>query len=151
MLFALNPAIQESLQRNWAETEKRYSALVEGTPPEDSGTIRTWLRENRNLRVYSGPPGEDGKLAITHYKVRRTNPERTLLLEVRIETGRKHQIRAHLSELGCPVVGDAKYGARTNPIRRVGLHAFLLIFKHPATGERIRLRTPIPASFRSGG
>jgi 23S rRNA pseudouridine1911/1915/1917 synthase len=147
MLFALSPEIQEKLQRNWADTEKRYWAVVEGRPPEETGTIRSWLRENRAHRVYSGPRSPEAKLAVTHYRVRQTVPGRALL-DVRIETGRKNQIRAHLSELGCPVVGDRKYGARTNPIRRLGLHAFLLAFTHPVSGERIRLRLPLPSAFR---
>jgi 23S rRNA pseudouridine1911/1915/1917 synthase len=149
MLFALSPEVQEGLQRAWATTEKHYWALVEGHPPEDEGTIRSWLRENRAHRVFSGPRGPEAKLAVTHYRVRRSTPSRTLL-EVQIETGRKNQIRAHLAELGCPVVGDRKYGARTNPIRRLGLHAFLLAFTHPVTGERIRLRTPLPSLLRIG-
>jgi 23S rRNA pseudouridine1911/1915/1917 synthase len=147
MLFALRPEVQEKLQRNWATTEKGYWALVEGRPPEEMGTVRSWLRENRAHRVFSAPRGPESKLAITHYRVRRTAPGCTLL-EVRIETGRKNQIRAHLSGLGCPVVGDRKYGARTNPIRRLGLHAFLLAFTHPVSGERIRLRLPLPPAFR---
>jgi 23S rRNA pseudouridine1911/1915/1917 synthase len=149
MLFALHPSIQERLQRTWATTEKRYWVRVEGRPPEGAGTIRTWLRENRAHRVYSGPRGPGANLAITHYRVRQTGADGALL-EVRIETGRKNQIRAHLSELGCPVVGDRKYGARTNPLRRLGLHAFLLAFTHPVTGERVRLRLPLPGAFRIG-
>jgi len=149
MLFAFSPEVQEGLQRAWATTEKHYWALVEGHPPEEEGTIRSWLRENRAHRVFSTPRGPEAKLAVTHYRVRRSTPSRTLL-EVQIETGRKNQIRAHLAELGCPVVGDRKYGARTNPFRRLGLHAFLLVFTHPVTGERIRLRLPLPSAFRTG-
>jgi 23S rRNA pseudouridine1911/1915/1917 synthase len=149
MLFALSPEVQERLQRNWTTTEKRYWALVEGCPLDDTGTIRSWLRENRVHRVYSVPRGPEAKLAVTHYRVRRAAPG-WALLEVQIDTGRKNQIRAHLSELGCPVVGDRKYGARTNPIRRLGLHAFLLAFTHPVSGERIRLRLPLPSAFRIG-
>lgn len=147
MLFALSPEVQEKLQRAWATTEKRYWALVEGHPPEDEGTIRSWLRENRAHHVYSAPRGPEAKLAVTHYRVRRTTPSLTLL-EVQIETGRKHQIRAQLSELGCPIAGDRRYGARTNPLQRICLHAFLLAFTHPVTGERIRLRLPLPSAFR---
>jgi 23S rRNA pseudouridine1911/1915/1917 synthase len=147
MLFALSPQIQDRLQRAWASTEKRYWALVEGHPPEEEGTVRSWLRENRAHRVYSVPEGPEAKLAVTHYRVRRRG-NKLSLLEVRIETGRKNQIRVQLSDLHCPVVGDRKYGAHTDPIHRVGLHAFLLIFTHPVSGERIRLRLPIPGAFR---
>jgi len=149
MLFALSAEAQEGLKRAWATTEKHYWALVEGRPPEDEGTVRSWLRENRAHRVFSAPRSPEAKLAITHYRVRRVARAHTLL-EVEIETGRKNQIRAHLSELGCPIAGDRKYGARTNPIRRLGLHAFLLAFTHPVTGERIRLRTRLPAAFEIG-
>jgi len=149
MLFALSPEIQASFQRAWTTTEKRYWALVEGRPPEKAGTIQSWLRENRAHKVYSAPKGPEAKLAVTHYRVRRTDPACSLL-EVQIETGRKNQIRVHLSELGCPIVGDRKYGARTNPIRRLGLHAYLLAFMHPVSGERIRLRLALPGAFRRG-
>jgi 23S rRNA pseudouridine1911/1915/1917 synthase len=149
MVFALSERVQERLQRTWATTEKRYWALVEGAPPEEKGTISTYLRENRAHKVYSVREGPDAQLAITHYRVHRTNTKRSLL-EVRIETGRKNQIRAHLSELGCPIVGDRKYGALTDPIHRVGLHAFHLGLTHPVTGERVRLRLPIPGAFRVG-
>jgi len=148
MLFALSPRIQERLQRAWKQTEKRYMALVEGRPRPPEGTIRNWLRENRVHRMYStSRPGPGAKEAVTHYRVRRS-ARGLSLVEVEIETGRKNQIRAHLSELGCPIVGDRKYGALTNPLKRLGLHAFLLAFTHPVTGERIRLRLPLPRAFR---
>jgi 23S rRNA pseudouridine1911/1915/1917 synthase len=147
MLFALTPQVQEKLQRYWNTTEKRYWTLVEGAPPQEKGTIRSYLRESSVHRVYSAPEGPDTKLAITHYRLRRSGGGRSLL-EVRIETGRKNQIRVQLADLGCPIVGDRKYGARTDPIHRLGLHAFLLIFNHPVNGERIRLRLPIPGAFR---
>jgi len=149
MLFALSQDIQERLQRTWATTEKRYWALVEGCPRAQTGTIRSWLHENRVHRVYSAPRGPGARLAVTHYRVARTQANRSLL-DVRIETGRKNQIRVHLSELGCPIVGDRKYGARTNPIGRMGLHAYFLAFTHPVSGERIRLRLPLPGMLRIG-
>lgn len=147
MVFALHPRIQERLQTNWHDTEKRYWALVEGRPEQDSGTIRSFLRENSVHRVYSTVEGPEAKLSVTHYRVRRTGTSHSLL-EVRIETGRKNQIRVHLSDLGCPIAGDRKYGAHSDPLRRLGLHAFLLAFDHPATGKRMRLRSPMPGAFR---
>jgi 23S rRNA pseudouridine1911/1915/1917 synthase len=147
MLFAFSQDIQERLQRTWATVEKHYWALVEGRAPEGAGTIRSWLRENRVHRVYSVPEGRGAKLAVTHYRVQRVYRAHSLL-DVRIDTGRKNQIRVHLSELGCPIVGDRKYGARTNPIRRLGLHAYALAFTHPVSGEWIRLRLPLPSAFR---
>lgn len=149
MLFALGPAAQDTLQSSWPSTEKHYWALVEGSPPQEEGTIRSWLRENSAYKVYSVPEGADAKLAVTHYRVCKTGPARSLL-EVRIDTGRKNQIRVQLSDLGCPIVGDRRYGARTDPIRRLGLHACLLAFDHPVSGERVRLELPLPGTFRTG-
>ena len=149
MLFALSLAAQDKLQSSWPSTEKRYWALVEGAPPQEEGTIRSWLRENSAYRVYSAQEGPDAKLAVTHYRVCKTGPARSLL-EVRIETGRKNQIRVQLSDLGCPIVGDRRYGARTDPIRRLGLHACLLVFTHPVSGERVCLQLPLPGAFRVG-
>ncbi len=149
LLFALSREIQLQLRDTWSTTEKRYWALVEGRPPREADTIRSWLRENRNQRVYSAPEGPGAKLAITHYRVKEFR-ETCTLLDVQIDTGRKNQIRVHLSELGCPIVGDPKYGARTDPIGRLGLHAYFLAFTHPVSGERIRLRSPMPDAFRQG-
>jgi 23S rRNA pseudouridine1911/1915/1917 synthase len=149
MLFALSLPVQDRLQWTWGTTEKRYWALVEGTPPQKEGTIQSWLREDRTHRVYSAPEGPETRLAVTHYRLCKTG-ERRSLLEVRIDTGRKNQIRVHLSELGCPIVGDRRYGCQTDPIGRLGLHAGFLAFTHPVTGERIRLHLPVPRSFRAG-
>jgi len=150
MLFAKSQAIQEVLQRNWSTTEKLYSALVEGHPPEKEGCIRSWLKENRIHKTYSGPEGPDAKYAITRYREHKRYP-RHALLEIDIETGRKNQIRAHLSELGCPIVGDRKYGAAENPIHRLALHAFSLSFTHPVSGERITVKSPVPGIFEELG
>jgi 23S rRNA pseudouridine1911/1915/1917 synthase len=147
MLFAKSLEAQEILQRNWSGTEKLYCALVEGHPAEKEGTIRTWLRENRAHSVYSGPQGPEGKLAITHYRQLKALPRHTLL-EIHLETGRKHQIRVHLAELGCPIVGDQRYGARPSPIRRMGLCAFSLAFDHPFHNQRVKLVIPVAKALR---
>ena len=150
MLFAKSQAIQETLQRNWSDTEKLYCALVERHPPEKEGCIKTWLKENRIHKVYSCPESTHAKYAVTRYRELKRYPRHTLL-EIRLETGRKNQIRAHLSELGCPIVGDRKYGAAENPIHRLALHAFSLSFTHPVSGERITLKSPIPKIFEEFG
>jgi 23S rRNA pseudouridine1911/1915/1917 synthase len=147
MLFAKSLEAQEVLQRGWSSTEKLYSALVEGHPPQREGTIRNWLRENRAHKVYSGPKGSEAKLAITHYRQVKVLPEHTLL-EIRPETGRKHQIRVHLSEMGCPVVGDRRYGASRSPIHRFGLCAYSLAFDHPSSRRRVKLVIPVPKVMR---
>lgn len=150
MLFAKTPEVKEALQKNWSETEKRYYALVEGHPPEKEGTIKSWLKESPTYKVYSGAKGPHAKYAVTHYRKIKEYPRHSLL-EIRLETGRKNQIRVHLSGIGCPIVGDRKYGATGNPICRLGLHAFALSFTHPVSGKRIRLESPIPKAFMEFG
>ncbi len=155
MLFARSEEAKRALQEGWEKTRKYYSALVEGRPPEAEGTIEGWLcPKGVNLMRSCPPPaageraGETGaKKAVTHYRTVRQG-RRFSLLEVRLETGRKHQIRVHLSEAGCPVVGDRKYGFKgKNPLRRMGLHATRLVFYHPVTSRKITLESPMPGSF----
>jgi 23S rRNA pseudouridine1911/1915/1917 synthase len=146
MVFAFSPEIKRTMQDNWDKTEKLYYALVEGRPPQKEGVIQSWLREDRIFKVYSCPEGPDAKYAVTHYRAIEEYSKFTLL-EVRLETGRKNQIRVHLSEMGCPIVGDKKYGAKGNPIQRLGLHAFSFAFDHPVTGERMKLQISKPRSF----
>jgi 23S rRNA pseudouridine1911/1915/1917 synthase len=147
MLFAKEEDVKHDLQENWSHTEKLYLALVEGHPAQESGTVRNWLKENSAMQVFVATERTPGaQLAVSHYRVLKTYASKSLL-EVRIETGRKHQIRIHMAELKCPIVGDKKYGAIGNPIRRLGLHAFSLSFTHPVTGERIHLEAPVPAAF----
>lgn len=148
LLFARHPEIRDRLQAGWDAVEKTYFAIVEGTPPEAAGTIENHLIEGDNLRVRIGRPGGASKLAITHYRLLETRGRRSIL-EVRLGTGRKHQIRVHLASLGCPIVGDADYGARSNPAHRLGLHAWRLAFDHPATGVRLDVESPIPKALKS--
>ena len=146
MVFAKSPHIQEILQENWEKTVKKYLALVENTPPHPEGIIDSKLKENRAHKVYTDNDSPYSKRAITHYKVTQSFASHSLL-EVDIKTGRKNQIRAHLSELGCPIVGDKKYGTGDRLLRRLGLHAFYLKFPHPRTGEDIEIKSPIPKVF----
>ncbi|HPO12182.1 MAG TPA: RluA family pseudouridine synthase [Candidatus Hydrogenedentes bacterium] len=149
ILLAKTLETKKKLQKEWNQTIKLYGALVEGHPPQDQDTIKTWLREENTLKVHSVPKGPGAQLAITRYRVKKAY-DRYTLLEVRIDTGRKNQIRVHLSELGCPVAGDEKYGAKTNPIRRLALHAYRLVFTHPVTGERVTVESPLPKPFFLG-
>ncbi|MDA8091093.1 MAG: RluA family pseudouridine synthase [Nitrospiraceae bacterium] len=152
MLFAKNQEIKKAIQDSWDKTEKIYNALVEGRPPKDEDTITGWLCESGESLVWSCPaPAPDSKsfakYAVTHYKFI-TGNRRYSLLEVRIETGRKHQIRVHMKDIGCPVVGDKKYGATgKSPIERMGLHAARLTFTHPVNGRKIVIVSPMPKSF----
>ena len=146
LLFAKSEAVQQRFQNEWNTLIRRrgYRAVVEGAPPEPAGTIRTQLRENRIHRVYSVRSG--GKTAVTHYQVERLGADYALLA-VAIDTGRKNQIRVHVSELGCPVAGDKVYGAATDPLGRLCLHAHELSFAHPVTGAELLLRSETPRGF----
>ena len=145
LILAKTEAVKLALQENWGRFKKEYFAVVEGQPKERIGTCSSYLHKNKILRVLSSPrPGAPGaKRAVTHYEVLRPG-ENYSLLKVRLETGRKHQIRVHLSDLGHPVAGDKDYGAKTDPSKRIALHAWRLEFKHPVTGKELVLTSPLP-------
>lgn len=149
MMFAKSKKIQEILQKDWNNSiiERSYIAIVEGVIEKTEGTVTSWLKENKALVVYSSQTPDDGLKAVTHYKVLKTNKVFSLL-EVKLETGRKNQIRVHMKDIGFPVTGDKKYGAKLNPIGQMGLHARVLSFKHPVTGKALRFDTPIPMKFQ---
>lgn len=148
MMFAKSKQIQEILQKDWNESiiERSYVVVVEGIVEKPEGTVTSWLKENKALVMFSSQTPDDGQKAITHYKVLKTD-KLFSLLEVKLETGRKNQIRVHMKDIGHPVTGDKKYGAKLNPIGQMGLHARVLAFKHPVTGRTLRFDTPIPAKF----
>lgn len=149
VLFAKNEEMKRALQDNWGENvETRvYLAVVEGRPPEEQGTCRSWLLETVTHLVWSAGPESGGKEAITHYRVLASEGGYSLL-QVSLETGRKNQIRVQLADLGCPVAGDKQYGARTSPMGRLGLHAGELAFTDPRTDERRAFTAPIPREFK---
>ena len=149
LVFAKSERIRERLRALFRshEIERRYWAIVEGRVEAASGTIRSRLAEDRSRRMHSTGEGGLGKLAVTHFRVLRRWPNLTAL-EVTLETGRKNQIRAHLSELGHPIAGDRAYGSKTDRLGRLALHAFLLGFAHPSTGRRLLCRTTPPPEFR---
>jgi len=150
MIYAKNEQVKEQLQESWKEAvpERVYFALVEGEVKKDEATIHTWLKETKTLRMYASPTANGGQEAITHYKVLQRS-KKFSLLEVRLETGRKNQIRVHMEYIGHPVVGDKKYGSRSNPIGRLGLHAGTIAFYHPTTGEFMRFESKVPGRFKS--
>jgi RluA family pseudouridine synthase len=151
LVFARNFEAREALKEQFAahHIDRVYIAVIEGAMPKATGTIRSYLREDRDFTVRSvRDESQGGKLAITHYHTQ-AKGERYSRLQVTLETGRKNQIRAHLSESGHPVVGDKRYGAQTDPLRRLGLHAAVLGFRHPLTGKALRFEAPLPDSFRS--
>lgn len=149
LVFAKNEKMKRALQDNWDKlVQKRgYLAAVEGKLPEREGSVKSFLLETATHLVYSGVKGRDGKEALTHYRVIAENKGYTLA-EVSIDTGRKNQIRVHMQDLGCPVAGDRQYGAQTDPMGRLGLHAHELRFTDPRTKKTMTLRAPLPAGFR---
>ena len=146
MVFAKNESAKTALQKSWDAAEKKYFAVVEGTPPHESGTLESWLDESNPLKVYVGGSGPQMRHATTHYRVMKKGKD-TTLLDVTLETGRRHQIRVQLAEAGCPIVGDKKYGAQTDPIKRLALHAMSLRFPHPTTHKPMRFESPLPGEM----
>ena len=148
LMFARDPETKELFQAHWNNmvTRRGYLAVVEGTPKPDRDTIRSFLVETDTHLSFSGAPGKGAKEAITSYQVVKTGGGYALL-DINIETGRKNQIRVHMKELGHPVAGDKQYGARTNPIGRLCLHANELSFTHPVTGEQITFKAKMPRDF----
>ena len=148
IVFAKNEAIKKKLQDEWENAEKKYYAVVEGLLKQREGKIESYLNETKAFKVYSDAMSDQTKHAVTRYKVLKADKTHALL-EIMLDTGRKHQIRVHLSDLGCPIVGDKKYGAVTNPIRRIALHAYSLSFVHPVSKKKMQFSTPIPPAFGS--
>lgn len=150
LVFAKNAYAREQLKEQFAahSVDRVYVAVVEGEMDPPAGTFRSWLREMKDLKMVSVSAHPDAKYAVTHYKTVRTNGHHSMV-EVTLETGRKNQIRAHLSEAGHPVVGDRMYGNESNPLGRLGLHARLLGFIHPVTGNRMKFEAPVPKVFTS--
>ena len=147
-MFAKNPTIQKLLQDNWERQVlcREYIAIVEGVLDEKTSTIKNYLKENSTTKVYSTNDKTSGKLAITKYKVLKENKKYSLL-QVNIKTGRKNQIRVHMSELGNPIIGDKKYGSKINPINRLGLHASYLEVINPITNKVMKFKSKAPRKF----
>jgi 23S rRNA pseudouridine1911/1915/1917 synthase len=148
VLFAKTLEAQQRLQAAWPEVEKIYLAIVIGRPELDRGTITSFLTETSALQVFSNDrETASGRLAVTHYR-RLQSRGSFSLLEVRLETGRKHQIRVHLAGLNCIVAGDRRYGAKLDPCRRLALHAHTMALAHPTTGERLKFTSPLPQALQ---
>lgn len=149
LVYAKTLEAEQILEHNWREivTDRRYLALVSGVLDEPQGCVESWLKDNKAYFTYSSPVDNGGKYALTHYKVLKTDGKHSLV-ELKLETGRKNQIRVHMQDLGHPVCGDIKYGNGDNPIGRLALHAYRLNFYHPITGEPLRFETNVPRGFR---
>jgi 23S rRNA pseudouridine1911/1915/1917 synthase len=145
MVFARNQSTQAILQQNWKKVAKKYLAVVEGAPANGQGTLKDQLVESNSFMVHRVDKG--GELAITHYRVLRRHRDKSLL-ELTLETGRKNQVRVQLAALGHPIIGDRKYGASTDPARRLALHSCELKFRHPVSGASIEFHSGLPAQLK---
>lgn len=177
LLFAKSESVKKILIENWSENEKLYWALVEGKPKHANDSIKSYVMEGPKQKMMvvdnvvanksvgaglapafkkgrpQGSPLQDAKipqLATLKYKTLSHHGDYTLL-EIHLETGRKNQIRVQLASIGCPIVGDRKYGADETFVRQVRLFAFSLSFIHPITKKRVKLSLPMPKTFLKVG
>ena len=148
LVFARSVIAKGTLQAQFAahSVERTYLAVVDGRVGRPEGTIRSRLLDDGPGPVRETHDPTRGRAAVTHWRVRRTGGRHSLV-EVRLETGRRNQIRVHLAGMGHPIAGDARYGSRTDPVGRLALHAHVLGFDHPVTGARLRFVSPAPAAF----
>ena len=148
LVFARSPEAKEALQKQFQfrTPERIYQARVEGAMRDDEGTLTSRLAEDRSLRIRPTRDSERGREAITRYRVLERYADSTLL-ELKLVTGRRGQIRAQLGALGHPIVGDREYGSRRDPFKRVCLHATRLGFMHPS-GRRVTFESRAPTAFR---
>jgi len=149
MLFTKSKELQEELQKLWERhpAKRHYQAIVEGKANPAKGTITTWLTENKNFVVFSSPTDNGGLKAVTHYNTIVANNKYSLL-ELKLDTARKNQIRVQLQSIGHPIIGDKKYGSKISPIRRIALHANELVFTHPITHEKMEIKSPLPKKMQ---
>jgi 23S rRNA pseudouridine1911/1915/1917 synthase len=151
LMFCKNENLRDEMQKQWNSivSKRGYYAIVDGIPKEKKKTIHTWLHKTSTQLMYSRQYEDDeGKEAITHYVVKKELKNHAFL-DVKIDTGRKNQIRVHLKELGHPVIGDDKYHALSNPIKRLGLHAYALEMIHPVTEKKLSFFSPLPGLMKS--
>lgn len=148
MIYAKDMETAKTLEDNWHDMvyDRRYVAVLCGNMEQEGGTVQSWLKESKSFVTYSSPTDNGGKLATTHYH-RLEHNDNFSLVEMKLETGRKNQIRVHMADLGFPVAGDRKYGNGTDPLHRLALHAYRLNFEHPVTHEDMKFETPVPKEF----
>jgi 23S rRNA pseudouridine1911/1915/1917 synthase len=150
MVYAKDMETEQLFEHNWHDIvyDRRYIAVVSGEMEQDEGTVANWLKDNKAYITYSSPVDNGGKYAVTHFFTLDRTTDYSLV-EYKLETGRKNQIRVHSADMGHPVCGDTKYGNGSDPLHRLCLHAFLLCFTHPITHERMEFETPVPTVFKS--
>lgn len=148
MMFAKSEKAHDILRHNWNNLilERNYVAVLEGHLERDKGYIKSYLTENDRHTVYSTQIPGEGRLAVTNYEVM-SRSQLYSMVSFSLDTGRKNQIRVHAAEMGNPIAGDTKYGAQTDPIKRLALHAQTLRFAHPITRKDMHFKSDVPASF----
>ena len=149
MIYAKDMETEQILEHEWHDIvyDRRYVALCSGEYEEQTGTIANWLKDNKAYVTYSSPTDNGGKYSVTHFYVLDRSPYHSLV-EFKLETGRKNQIRVHTADMGHPVCGDVKYGNGDSPLHRLCLHAYVLCFYHPVTHRPMEFSTPIPSQFK---
>lgn len=148
MMFAKSREAKDAMQHNWNNMvlERKYVAVVEGYLDQPEGEVRSYLAENSAHEVYSTNDPNAGKLAVTSYRTLAARKGYTMV-ELSLSTGRKNQIRVHMKDLGHPISGDRRYGAKPSPIQRLALHALTLRFVHPMTRKDMNFTSAIPQAF----
>ena len=149
LIYAKDMETRQQLEHEWHHSvyDRRYIAVLSGRIEEEGGTIANWLKENKLYVTYSSPVDNGGKYAVTHFHVLRTTDTHSLV-EFKLETGRKNQIRVHAADINHPVCGDSKYGNGDDPLKRLCLHAYILCFYHPVTQQPMEFSTQIPTGFK---
>ena len=148
MIYAKDKHVERLFEEDWHGMvfDRRYMAVLSGEVPESEGTIANWLRDNKAYVTYSSPFDNGGKYAVTHFHVLRRSAYYSLV-EFKLETGRKNQIRVHAADMGFPVCGDTKYGNGDDPLGRLCLHAYVLSFYHSVTRKPLSFELPVPSEF----
>lgn len=149
MIYAKDKQTELALEADWHNIvfDRRYVAVLSGEVVDNEGTIANWLKDNKAYVTYSSPVDNGGKYAVTHFHVLARTYEHSLV-EFKLETGRKNQIRVHAADMGHPVSGDIKYGNGDDPLGRLCLHAFKLCFYHPINHRPMEFETELPQTFR---
>jgi tRNA pseudouridine32 synthase/23S rRNA pseudouridine746 synthase/23S rRNA pseudouridine1911/1915/1917 synthase len=146
LVFAKSESVQNYLKDNWPTTTKTYYCITTGKFEKKSGLIESYLQEDEDYAVHSSSDSTQGKLARTEYLVVKQT-DHFNIVKINLLTGKKNQIRVHMADAGCPVVGDSKYGAKESRHKELMLHSFSLEITHPFKKERVRFEAPIPERF----
>ncbi len=149
LLFVRSAELQDIFQKNWDNLVKvnTYTGVVEGKPSPAKGTVKSWLTENKNFVMMSSTFDNGGLESVTDYKTVKSTG-RYSLMDFNLKTRRKNQLRVQMQSIGHPIAGDKKYGAKTNPAKRIALHVRELALKHPTTGNLLELKSTVPKAIQ---